>query len=93
MKSNPDKRKKIVRIDLSFYSDTHNSNVMQQSYLSKINGISHDKLLFNLCAVFIDPDLGRDFILLPSKNDNGTVLLSCNSVDPTQPQNEEALSK
>ena len=36
-------------------------------------------------------DLALDFVSLPSNKDTATVLLSCNSVDPTQAQNEEDL--
>ena len=48
------------------------------------------KQLLNLCAL-AEQDLAGDFILLPSSKDAATVLLSCNSVDPTQAHKEEDL--
>ena len=89
LNSNPDKREKIVRTELSFYRDTHKADVIQQPDLFKINGISHDEQLLNLCTL----QLARDFVSLPSNKDAATVLLSCNSADPTQAHNKEDLLK
>ena len=47
---NPDKREKIVQTELSFYRDTHKAAVIQQQDFFKINGISRDEQLLNLCA-------------------------------------------
>ena len=86
LKLNPVKRGKIAQTELSFYQDTHNADVIQQPDLFKINGISHDKQYLNLCTLLAEHDLPRDFVLLPSNKDAATVLLFCNSADPTQPQ-------
>ena len=47
---NPDKREKIVQTELSVYQDTHKAAVIQQQDFFKINGISRDEQLLNLCA-------------------------------------------
>ena len=47
----------------------------------------------NLCALLAEHDLACDFVSLPSNKDVVTVLLSCNSVDPTHAHNEEDLIK
>ena len=91
LNSNPVKREKIVRTKLSSCQDTHKADVIQQPDFFKINGISHDKQLLNLCNLLAEHDLALDFVSLPLNKDAATVLLSCNSVDPTQAQNEEDL--
>ena len=74
MNSNPDKREreKIVGTELSFYGDTHKADVIQQPDSFKINGISHDEQLLNLCALLAGHDLARDFVLVPSNKDAPT---------------------
>ena len=57
----------------------------------KINGISHDEELLNLCNLFVKHDLACHFILLPSSKDAVTVLRSSNLADPIQAHNEEDL--
>ena len=84
LNSNPDKREKIIQTELSFYQDTHKVDVVKQTDLFKINGISHDEQLLNLCTLLAEHDLAHDFISLPSNKDAATVLLSCNSADLTQ---------
>ena len=93
LNSNPDKREKIVQTELSFYQDTHKADVIKQTDLFKINGISHDEQLLNLCTLLAEHDLARDFISLPSNKDTATVLLSCNSADLTQAHNKEDLTE
>ena len=87
-------REKIVRTELFFYWDTNKkTDVVQQPDLFKINEISHDKQLLNLCVLLAEHDLANDFVLLLSNKDAATKLLSQNSVDPTKAHNEEALIK
>ena len=50
-------------------------------------------MMNKLCALLAEHDLACDFVLLPSNKDVVTVLLSCNSADPTQAHNEEDLIK
>ena len=59
----------------------------------KINGISHDEQLLNLCNLFVKHDLACHFILLPSSKDAVTVLRSSNLADPIQAHNEEDLTE
>ena len=59
----------------------------------KINGISHDEQLLNLCNLFVKHDLACHLILLPSSKDAVTMLRSCNLVDPIQAHNEEELTE
>ena len=89
LNSNPDKREKIVQTELSFYQDTHKADVIKQTDLFKINGISHDEQLLNLCSLLAEHDLACGFISIPSNKDAATVLLSCNSADLTQAHNED----
>ena len=72
-------REKIVRTELFFYWDTNKkTDVVQQPDLFKINGISHDKQLLNLCVLLAEHDLANDFVLLLSNKDVATKLLSQN---------------
>ena len=72
-------REKIVRTELFFYWDTNKkTDVVQQPDLFKINGISHDKQLLNLCVLLAEHDLANDFVLLLSNKDAATKLLSQN---------------
>ena len=72
-------REKIVRTELFFYWDTNKkTDVVQQPDLFKINGISHDKQLLNLCVLLPEHDLANDFVLLLSNKDAATKLLSQN---------------
>ena len=93
LNSNPDKREKIVQTELSFYQDTHKADVIKQTDLFKINGISHDEQLLNLCSLLAEHDLACGFISIPSNKDAATMLLSCNSADLTQAHNEEDLTE
>lgn len=88
LNSNPDKRVKIVRTELSFYRDTHKADVIQQPDLFKINNISHEEQLLNLCALLAEHDPARNFVSLPSNKDAATVL-SSNSTDPTPAYTEK----
>ena len=72
-------REKIAWTELFFYWDTHKkTDVVQQPDLFKINGISHDKQLLNLCVLLAEHDLANDFVLLLSNKDAATKLLSQN---------------
>ena len=44
-----------------------------------------------MSAFLAEHDLARDFVSLPSNKDAATVLLSCNSANPTQAHNKEDL--
>ena len=46
-----------------------------------------------MSAFLAEHDLAHDFILLPSNKDAATVLLPCNSADPTEAHNGEDLIK
>lgn len=48
LNSNPDKRMKTVRPELSLYQDTHKADAIQQPDLFKINIISQEQPLLSL---------------------------------------------
>ena len=54
LKSNPNKREKIVRTELSFYRDTHKADVIHQPDLFRISNISYDEQLLNLCFLLAE---------------------------------------
>ena len=87
---NPDNREKIVRTELSFYRDAHKADVIQQPDLFKINNISHEEQLLNLCALLGEHDPGRDYVSLPSNKDAATVL--SNSTDSTPDYTEDTVA-
>ncbi len=90
LKSNADKREKIVRMELSFYRDTHKADAIQQPDLFRINNISFDDHLLNLCALPADQDPARDYLSLPSNSDAATIL-SSNSTDSTSDISEDTI--
>ena len=91
LKINPDKRERIVRIELSYYRDTHKADVIQQPELFKINNITHEEQLLNLCALLVDHDPARKYVSLPSNNDVTLALSSLRSTGSTDlpPADEE----
>ena len=67
LKANRDMTGKLVRIELSYYRDTHKSDVVQQPDWFK-NNVTHDKQSLNL----------SDYVMLLSNSDaaNGPVISS-----------------
>ena len=54
----------------------------------RINNISYDEQLLNLCALLAEHNPAHDYVSLPSNKDAATVLLSI-STDQTQAPDEE----
>ena len=78
--ANTDRKEKIVRIELSYYRDTHKPDVIEQPDLFKIQKISYDEQLLNLCsllAVHVPC-----YVSLPSNKD-AEIVLSSSSSDPS----------
>ena len=76
LKANGDNMEKIVRIELSYYRDTHKADVLYQPELFRINNISHDDQLLNLCALLSGNDPMAGYVTLPSNSDAAKVILS-----------------
>ena len=74
--ANPDKVEKIVWMELTYYRDTHKSDIVQQPDLFKINKIVHEEQLLNLCALLSGQDPMSGFVTLPSNSEAEKVLSS-----------------
>ena len=48
---NPDKMEQIVKTELTFYRNTHKAEVIATCSLFKLNKISHEDRLTNLCVL------------------------------------------
>ena len=69
LKAFPDIKEKIVRTELTYYRDTHRSDAIQQPDMYKINSISHEERLMNLCALLSDSDNLGSHVTLPTNID------------------------
>ena len=59
------------------YRDTHKADVIQNPDLFRMNTISYEDQLLNLCALLAEQDPEQAYITLPT---NGDMLLSLSSV-------------
>ena len=94
LKNNPGMKERIVRIELSYYRDTHKADVIQQPELFKINNITYEEQLLNLCALLAGNDHAQKYVTLQSNNDVSLALSSSRSTGSTgstnlQPADEE----
>ena len=70
LKNNATIKEKIICIELKYYRDTHKSEVMQNPELFKINNISYEDQLVNLCALLADDENNQAAnVILPSNNE------------------------
>ena len=95
LKNNPGMKERIVRIEWSYYRDTPKAYVSQQPELFKINNITYEEQLLNLCALLLaGNDHAQKYVTLPSNNDVSLALSSSRSTGSTgstnlQPADEE----
>ena len=69
LQSNTDNAEKIVRTELSYYRDTHKTDIANHPELYKINKVSHEERLMNLCALLADTNSPLSYDSLPSNSD------------------------
>ena len=91
LKKNRDNAEKIVRIELSYYRDTHKSDILQYPDLFKINNISHEDQLLNLCALISDNDPMSQYVTLPSNKDAELLFPSCHTDRSTEDNENDIL--
>jgi hypothetical protein len=91
LKANCDNAEKIVRIELSYYRDTHKSDILQHPDLFKINNISHDEQLLNLCALLSGNDPMSQYVTLPSNKDAELLVPSCHADRSTEDNESDIL--
>ena len=75
----------ILRTEISYYHDTHRADVIHQPELYRVNNISLDDKLINLCALLSD----NDPIALPSNKDVLKVIPSCKGNQSTEETEED----
>ena len=78
LNAKPDMGEQIVRRELSYYRNTHKSDVIASPTLFKLNKITHEERLTNLC-VLLGGMNNRSFIVLPRNEDALTALKDCNA--------------
>ena len=86
LKSNSEKAEKIVRTELSYYRDTHKSDVLNHPDLYKLNKVLHEERLVNLGVLLAGNSSSLGSVSLPSNDDAIKVLKT--SVDP-EPEADE----
>ena len=80
LQKNSDKVEKIVRTELSYYRDTHKTEIMSTPELFKLNKITYDQQLLNLCTLLSGKDVGGKYTSLPT-NKNVAKILSTSTPD------------
>ena len=58
IQNKPDKIEQIVRVELSYYRDTHKSDVIANAHLFKLNKVTHEERLANLSILLSDKSSG-----------------------------------
>lgn len=79
LRKNSDKVEQIVRIELSYYRDTHRSEIVSNPDLFKLNKVGYNQQLLNLCTLLAGKDVGSKFVTLPTNKDVAKVLPSVSS--------------
>ena len=75
LKKNSDNMERIVRTELSYYRDTHKSEIISNPDLFKLNKIAYDQQLLNLCTLLAGKDVGSKYVSLPTNKDVAKLLL------------------
>ena len=74
LQKNCDKVEKIVRTELSYYRDTHKTEIVSTPELFKLNKITYDQQLLNLCTLLSGKDVGGKYASLPTNKDVARIL-------------------
>ena len=74
LRKNSDKAEQIVRIELSYYRDTHKQEIISNPHLFKLNKIRYEEQLVNLCTLLAGKKVGSKFVSLPTNKDVARVL-------------------
>ena len=71
LKVKPDKVEFIVRTEMAYYTHCHKQEKLQQHELFKLNGISYEEKLTNLCTLLSSdlPESTKTVANLPTNND------------------------
>ena len=88
---NSDRVEKIVRFELSYYRDTHRSEIASSPELFKLNKISYDQQLLNLCTLIAGKDIGGKYVSLPTNKDVVKVLSSQSDDHHSSEQDTDAI--
>lgn len=88
LQSHPDSQERIVRIELAYYRDTRNSEVIYNATLFKINKVAHLERLTTFCVLLQGFSYHRD-TKLPLDTDTLTVLQG--EIIPGTPSEDEVV--
>ena len=83
-----DNKEKIVRNELVYYRDTHKSEILSNPGLFKVNKVSYDEQLLNLCTLLAGKDPMVDYVSLPT-NADATKLLTTSAATLTIEKDDE----
>ena len=73
LQKNCDQVEKIVRTEL-YYRDTHKTEIVSTPELFKLNEITYDQQLLNLCTLLSGKDVGGKYTSLPTNKDVARIL-------------------
>lgn len=65
---------KVVRTEVSYYRDTHKAEILYQPHLFKVNRITHEERLINLCVLLSQNGKKVQEMDLPSNEEALTIL-------------------
>ena len=88
----PQQREKIVRNELIYFRETHKSEVLFNPSLFRVNNISHEDRLLNLCALLAEDVSCGEPSTLPSNND-AEIVIGGSSLTTTPTQHQIQVGK
>ena len=88
LKKYSDKKEKIVKTELCYYRDTHKSQIISNPDLFRINKVTYDEQLLNLCTLLAGKDPMSEYATLPTNKD-AEKLLSSSKGTSTEDNDED----
>ena len=79
LQKNCDQVEKLVRTELSYYRDTHKTEIVSTPEQFKLNEITYDQQLLNLSTLLSSKDVGGKYTSLPTNKDVARILSTCTS--------------
>ena len=78
-----------MRTELSYYRDTHKTEIVSTPELFKLNKITYDQQLLNLCTLLSGKDVGGKYASLPTNKDVTRILSTSTPTLSADDQDEE----
>ena len=90
---NPENAEKMVHTEIAYYKDTHKTEVMYCPGLFKLNRITHEDMLTNLCVLLTVEQSAGGFVDLPTNNVAYSILKTVNIISEAEAEESNILIK